>query len=213
VGDLHQVVDLGAAADFGAAELGPVDADARADFHVIFDDHRADLRNLHVLLAVPAIPKPIAAQHAAGVDDHAVADGDALADDDVGEKFAAVADDHIVADDHAGVEDRSAAYRRTLADDDVGGDGDVFAEDGGGSDAGACIDAGFGARDRGSEEFEHFRLREIGIVDDKQGRLVAMLGGGEMDRFFDDDGGGLGLFEVLQVLVGAEEGDVGFCRV
>src|SRR5207248_9935233 len=76
VGDLNEVVDLGAAADFGAAEFGAIDADARADFHVVLDDHRADLGNFHVLLAVPAIAEAVGAEHRAGGDGYAIADGE-----------------------------------------------------------------------------------------------------------------------------------------
>ena len=93
----------------GGAELGAVDADARADLDVVLDDDRADLRDLHVLFAVPGVAEAVGAQDGAGVDDDAVADGDALADDDVGEELAVVADSDIVADDDAGMQRAAGA--------------------------------------------------------------------------------------------------------
>ena len=38
VTDLNEVIDLGSMADAGGAELGAVDADARADLDIVFDD-------------------------------------------------------------------------------------------------------------------------------------------------------------------------------
>src|SRR5207237_8906201 len=48
VRDLHQVVDLGAAADDSLAQSRSVDAGAGADRDVVFDAHDPGLRNLAV---------------------------------------------------------------------------------------------------------------------------------------------------------------------
>ena len=111
MGDLDQIVDLGASADDGGAEFGTIDADAGPELDVILNDDGADLGYLDVLLAVPAIAEAVSAKHAASVDNNAVADGDALANDHVGVKLAVVTDGHIVADDHAGVEGAARPQR------------------------------------------------------------------------------------------------------
>ena len=60
VGDLNEIIDLGPASNARRAEFGAVDADARADFNIVLDDHRADLRNLRLFGSVPAIAEAIA---------------------------------------------------------------------------------------------------------------------------------------------------------
>jgi len=65
VGDLHEVVDLGATADARLAEGGPIDAAVAADVHVVLDDHLPELRHLAVAGAVPAEAETIAADHGA----------------------------------------------------------------------------------------------------------------------------------------------------
>ena len=59
VGDLHQVVDLGALADHRVRQRAPVDRGVGADLHVVADDDAADLGHLHAALgATMAKPKP-----------------------------------------------------------------------------------------------------------------------------------------------------------
>ncbi len=106
VADLNEVVDLGSAADARHAEFGAVHADARADLHVVLDDHRADLRNLRLFGPVPAIAEPVAAQHAAGMNDHARADAHALADRDLRENLAILADLGLFAEEDLRMNDR-----------------------------------------------------------------------------------------------------------
>src|SRR5207249_4173613 len=52
VADLHQVVDLGAAADDGLAQRGTVDAGAGTQLHVVLDPRDARLRDLAVQRAI-----------------------------------------------------------------------------------------------------------------------------------------------------------------
>ena len=125
---LHQVIDLGSPADARGAELGAIDADAGADLHVVFDDHGTNLRNLGLLLAVPAVAESIGAQDAAGVDDDARSDGDALPNGDVGEDFAGFAERDVIADEGLGVDDRTSADFRPPADVREGPDGDIRAD-------------------------------------------------------------------------------------
>jgi len=49
--DLHKVIDLGALADRGAFEPGPIDRRVGADLHVVTDRNRPDLRDLLVAAA------------------------------------------------------------------------------------------------------------------------------------------------------------------
>ena len=74
VGDLHQVIDLGAPADDRRAQRAAIDGHVGADLHVVADDHVADLRHFAVHAAVLHVAEAIRADHRAGVDAHAVAD-------------------------------------------------------------------------------------------------------------------------------------------
>jgi hypothetical protein len=210
VADLDEVVDLGSASDARGGELGAVDADTRPDLDVVLDDHRADLRDLRVLLAVPAVAEAVGADNGARVDDDAVADRAAFADHDVGEELAVVADGRVVADVDAGVEDGAGAERDAFADEGVGADGDAGGEAGGGGDAGGGVDALGQAWDGRGEQLEDAGEREVGVVDDQDGPFVVR---GELDALLDEDGGGAGGGEILEKLVGAEEGDVGGRRL
>ncbi len=48
VGDLHEIVDLGALADHGVADRAPIDRGVGADLDIVLDDDAADLRHLDV---------------------------------------------------------------------------------------------------------------------------------------------------------------------
>ena len=143
----------------------------------------ADLRDLGVLGAVPAVAEAVAAQDAAGVDGDAVADGQPLAQDDVGKDLAVVAEDGVVADVDAGVEDRPAADADPLADEDVGADGDAFAKHGRRGHAGGGIDARRRARHRRGEQLQHLGHRQVGVVHHQHGGRQA---GGQADRLVSD---------------------------
>ena len=84
---------------------------------IVLDDDGADLGDLGMFAAVPAVAKTVGPQYRAGVNDHSVADGDALADHDVVEDLAVVADDDILSDDHAGVKHRARTDARARPDD------------------------------------------------------------------------------------------------
>src|SRR5215471_8183944 len=79
VADLHEVVDLRAAADDGPAQHGAVDRGVGADVHVVFDHDDADLRDLAMRGAVEDVAESVAADDGAGLDRHAAAEPDALA--------------------------------------------------------------------------------------------------------------------------------------
>ncbi len=85
VGDLDQVVDLGACADAGFADGRPIHRRIRADLDVVFDDQPADLRDLFVA-AVAAVreAEAVGAEHDPVLEHDAAADLNPLADGDLG---------------------------------------------------------------------------------------------------------------------------------
>src|SRR5919198_5271554 len=72
VSDLHEVVDLGPAADDRQPQGRAVDGRVRADLDVVVDQHGADLRDLPVRLAIEGVAEPV------GADDGARVNHDAL---------------------------------------------------------------------------------------------------------------------------------------
>src|SRR5580692_3798559 len=74
VSDLNQIVDLRAGSDDGAPGLRPVDARVRADFYVVFEYHVSNLRNPLRPSVHEGPAKPVAADHAARMQDDPVAD-------------------------------------------------------------------------------------------------------------------------------------------
>jgi hypothetical protein len=84
VGDLDQVIDLGAPLDDGAAERGSVDSYVGAQFNVVFDDHTAELRNLVMAALMLYVTKTVGSDHGSAMHDHTCAEGTVFSDDDVG---------------------------------------------------------------------------------------------------------------------------------
>src|ERR1700730_17472690 len=84
VPDLHQVVDLAAAAHDRLAEGRAVDRGVGPDLDVVLDAQAAHLRDLAMGRAVEGVAEAVGAQHRAGVHDDPVADADVLAHHHVG---------------------------------------------------------------------------------------------------------------------------------
>ena len=115
VGDLDEVVDLGAGADARLADGRPIDRRVRADLHVVFDDDAADLRDLLVgAVAAMREAEAVAADDGAVLQDDAVADTNTLADRDVGVDDAVVANLRKASDRHVRVHDGACADPRAL---------------------------------------------------------------------------------------------------
>src|SRR5450755_4699735 len=74
VGNLNEVVDLGALADHRVANGATVDAAAGADFPIVLDDDAADLRHLEMALRTHHETEAVLADLAARMNDDAVAD-------------------------------------------------------------------------------------------------------------------------------------------
>ena len=77
MGDVHQIVDLGAGTDPRLTDGGPVDRRVRADLDIVFDRDAAVLRDLE-MRAVGLLRKTVSVAS----DDDAVVEGDAVAEDD-----------------------------------------------------------------------------------------------------------------------------------
>src|SRR5215467_6652197 len=82
VADLHQVVDLRASADDGSAQHRAVDRGVGADVHVVLDHDDADLRDLAMPGAIEDVAESVATDDGAGLNVHAAAEPDALAQHD-----------------------------------------------------------------------------------------------------------------------------------
>ena len=156
VRDLHQVVDLGTAADARAAEAGAVDGRVGPDLHIVLDDHDAHLRDLVVFAIDGRVAEAIGADDAAVVQGDAGADAaGAMHDGAVGDRAVAAdldpaaglaVDDHAVLDIGAFADDDGfelAAFVQLVgADHDVGADEDAFADDDLAADDGRGVDEG-----------------------------------------------------------------------
>ena len=103
VGDLDQIVDLGALADHRVAAGAAVDRGVGADLDVVLDDDAADLRHLQVPLRSHGEAEAVLPDAHAGMEDDAVAD-EGVGDGDVGADRAVPADPDLRADDRMGPE-------------------------------------------------------------------------------------------------------------
>ena len=77
MGDVDEVVDLGARADAGLAQCAAVDGGVGSDLHVVADDQRALLREREVLAGggVAGVAEAGRTQNRSGLDDDAVSQG------------------------------------------------------------------------------------------------------------------------------------------
>src|SRR5690242_4490115 len=73
VADLYKIINFRAFADYRILKRAAVDGCIGADFHVVLDDHPADLRHLEVSGA-KSKAKAVLADTNAGVDDNPVSD-------------------------------------------------------------------------------------------------------------------------------------------
>ncbi len=116
VGDLHEVIDLGALADHRVARGAAVDRRVGADLDIVLDDDPADLRHLQVAVRAHGEAEAVLADAGARMDD------DAVAEQRVAEGRAG-ADRAIPADPDVGPDrPRSAPITRARADLGTGTD-------------------------------------------------------------------------------------------
>src|SRR4249920_494239 len=98
VGDLHEIVDLGAAAYHRSAQSRTIDGCICTNLNVIFDHDNTDLWNLDTTLAAAGIAETVAADDHTRVKYHPITDAASMSNHDVGMKYAIGTDLDIVAD-------------------------------------------------------------------------------------------------------------------
>src|SRR5881628_3128578 len=167
VSELHEIVELGAAADDRVAEGRAVDRTVGADLHVVLDDDAARLWNLAMLRAVEGEAEPVGADDRAGMHEHAPSEPRAGEQRHVRGQHAALADLHPRAD----VAERADAHARpdprARLDHGQRTDGRRRIDPRVGGDDGARVHAG-NERRRGIEEQEQVdhRLLRRGHAQD-----------------------------------------------
>ena len=102
--DLHEVIDLRAAFNHRAPEGGAIDRDIGSQFHIVFDTDNTQLGNLMMPPFVLHVPKAVAPDDGAAMNDHSGADEASFPHRHIRIEHAVVADRDIVSDKDAGVE-------------------------------------------------------------------------------------------------------------
>ncbi len=128
MGDLDQVVDLGALLDDCLAQCGAIDRHIRAQFNIVFDRDPAKLGNLVVPSLILHIAETVASDDRATVHDDPGANRAAFSDDDVRIEEGIVSNGRIVADKHAWVEHHSRTDCDPVSQSDARPDRDILAD-------------------------------------------------------------------------------------
>src|SRR5262249_20639423 len=129
VGDLHEVVDLGALADHRIAERAAIDAAVGTDLHVVLDDDAAHLGHFEVPPGPHGKAEAVLADAHARMQQHAVAD-QRVRDAGAGADVAVAADGAAIAHHGAGRHHRAAPDLRLAADNRAWLDAHVLLDDG-----------------------------------------------------------------------------------
>ena len=116
VGDLHEIIDLGAAANHGLAQSRTIDGCVCANLNIIFDHDNADLWNLDPTFAAAGIAETVAANDHTRVKYHPIADAASMSNHHVGMKYAIGTDLDIVTDKDTRIKRRIAANFGARAD-------------------------------------------------------------------------------------------------
>lgn len=179
VGDLAEVVDLGAVADDGVGELTAIDAGAGANFDVAADVDGGDVGDFDeaglVGFTGGTIAEAIGTDGDVGMDDAAVAEVAAFADNDGGPEVAIAADPGFVKHGHMGLKDGAGG------DDDAGAEEAERPDAGIGGDRCSGIDNGGGMNSRrqggrgGSKKLKDFGEGEVDVGDADEGAAGAGL--------------------------------------
>src|SRR5574340_1086952 len=113
--DLHQVVDLGSSFDHGVSEGGTIDGHVGAQFHIVLDDHAAELGNFLVPSLVLNVVEAVAADDRSAVDDHAGSEAAAFAHHHIRVEQGIVADHRVVAEDRKSTRLNSSHQKSSYA--------------------------------------------------------------------------------------------------
>ena len=122
VRDLDEVINFRAFADDRRAERAAINRHARADFHVVADEHISNLRHFAMNAAVLHVTETIRTNHRVGMNADALADFCARINRHVRKQIHVVAQFGIVADKIAGLQNRPRAYFHAFADDTMRSD-------------------------------------------------------------------------------------------
>ncbi len=96
--DLHKIINLGSGADNRIAEFSPVHTGAGADFHTVFENHTAVMRNQLMPAVDKGVSKTRRANRRVGLNDAEIADFAIVIDRNVGIEPAVGSDYRILAD-------------------------------------------------------------------------------------------------------------------
>ena len=196
VGDLDQVIHLGALADNGRAERATVHGHICPQLDVVADDDVADLGHLAMDAVIQNVAEAIRADDRAGMDADAVADFSAGIERDVGKEVDVLAQQAIRANAVKGLQHGSRADPHPLAQDAIGPDVGRRVHLGAGWDDRRGVNAGGEGR-LGEEQRQGFGKSNAGIGHADEG----LAAGG--DQSVNNDGGCgalLGPGEVIIVL-------------
>jgi hypothetical protein len=122
VTDVNHVVELRTASDARATQCGAIDASVRAELNILFDHDRADLRKFLVAVIVANISKAIGSEANARVQNYAIADRDAVIQNNIRMQHAFVADANVCANDDTRFHARVSADMRVFTDLNVRAD-------------------------------------------------------------------------------------------
>src|ERR1700682_166924 len=128
VSDVNHVVDLRTTANARAAEGAPIHASVSAEFNVVFDDYRPNLRELVITHFAAHITKAIPAHDHARVQDDIAAKCYPIFEKNVRVKHAVAADVYVIADLGARANLRAVTDDGVFANADKGADKDVLAD-------------------------------------------------------------------------------------
>src|SRR5271155_261760 len=80
VGDMYEVIQLGAASNYGRPDRRTIDRDVSAQLDPVLDYHAAHLRNLDQILLMLDEAESVSPNYGTIMDDHAVANRNVVAD-------------------------------------------------------------------------------------------------------------------------------------
>ena len=165
MGDLDQIVDLGALLDDRLTKCGSINRDIRPDLDVILDRDSPKLGNFVMLSLVLHIAESVASNHRAAVNDHPRANRAAFPDHNVGIEQRIISDRCIVADKHTWIEYYSRTNRDPVSQGDSRPDRDILSDVRvNASDDGRGNTARRG--DRAKKGLGNLRKGQCGISDD-----------------------------------------------
>ena len=96
VPDVNHIVELGTLPYSGAAQCTSINRRVSAQFHIVFDYDRADLWKFVIAHLIAHIAKAISAYNYARMKYHAIADRDAIFNENIRMNHAIIADPHVV---------------------------------------------------------------------------------------------------------------------